>query len=292
MLLALLAAVLFLSIGESERTATIAAGVMLLGFMSCSTILYCVEATKLEVHKPYSVLYRPVSRRLAFLSASVILALTALPGVEAAVVDRRLRKLVSGRLDAQSVKDLTNVLTTAVQRGIDITGPTIASVNGALERSRSENLQAAEQASALTFLASIGWPPGMVGPIYDTNKQFAGRTWGFLPIAANTGPDSYMSIGITENRGDIAIMQHLSDPVPSFDTGPALFIAKGMTATLDGWHLKHIVFQDMALTYSGGPLILEGVCFLGCHFAFGDDAESQLLIAEIQHRGWVNFIET
>jgi hypothetical protein len=56
---------------------------------------------------------------------------------------------------------------------------------------------------------------------------------------------------------------------------------------LDGWHLKHVLFQDMKLLYHGGPLLLEDVYFFNCQLECMPSDNSWKLISDVTNGGWV-----
>ena len=68
-------------------------------------------------------------------------------------------------------------------------------------------------------------------------------------------------------------------------------LVKGLNANLDGFYLKNVVFQNTALTYRGGPLILENVYFVDCEFRVDSSRGSWELLSAISNSkdGWVSF---
>ena len=200
--------------------------------------------------------------------------------------------MLANPLNAESIGDLTKTIHGAIEQRINIHPDTLAKVQSALTSAALDNpelAEAAKRASAATYLATIGWPRGMVGPIYDTLAEAKGSAWRFRPIATNTGPDNYKTLGVTRNPEDIAIMRFISDPPLAFNFGPAFFVVSDLKATIDGWHLKHIIFQNMTLSYNGGALICEDVCFLQCTFEFsGSSVNVQRLVGAIKENGWVS----
>jgi len=69
-------------------------------------------------------------------------------------------------------------------------------------------------------------------------------------------------------------LQKLGLPLPAY----ARFVGKGQaTPPFDGIHFSNIVFENLHITYNGGPLILENVTFVNCSFSFQIDTASRSL---------------
>jgi hypothetical protein len=292
---------LLLAVGQPERTAAIA-GVVVLGLcMLCLTLYYCRNAPQIAAKfqrtssSDHALLYRPVSRRLAWISAAALLALFPLPEIEAAVLDRRLRKVIQMvPLDRGSIDRITQTLQEADKYGVRLPLRTISAVQATLRKTSemtptlSDDAIKAASAAASTATIDIGLPPDMHGPMFSSLPEAKGSGWVFVPIATNTGPDNYGTIGIAREP-DVAKMERIDSPVRvESQYGPAFLAVKGLTATLDGWHLKHVVFQDMRLIYNGGPLLLESVYFFRCQLQCAPNENSWRLISAVTKGGWIS----
>ncbi len=119
LIISLASAFLMLALGKPERTAAIVGLTMLGVCMFCFTLRYCMNAPQIAARRArdysgrYAILYRPVTRRLAWLSAAALGLLAMFPPreVEAAVVDRRLLKLTRYPiLSPEGAKQVTNIL--------------------------------------------------------------------------------------------------------------------------------------------------------------------------------------
>jgi hypothetical protein len=153
----------------------------------------------------------------------------------------------------------------------------------------SADAMRAGSAAASASTVNIDLPKEMQGKAFASLPEAKGSTWSFLPIPINTGPDNYQTIGLAHQL-DVARMERIDQPILKLsEYGPALLLVKGLTATLDGYLLKHVIFQDMRLIYHGGPLILEDVYFLHCEFQFDPNEQAWRLLSAITAGGWVTF---
>ena len=290
--------ILMIALGQPERSVAIE-GLIVLGLCMLSfTLYFCSNAPQiaasLQSESTRGILYHPVTRRLAWISAAVLLALFPLPEVEATVLDRRLRKLIQRvPLDRESIDKVTQTMKEAATYDIRVAAPTTSAVEATLRITAeiaphlSEDAIKAASAAASTSTINIGAPPDIHGPLYASLPEAKGSTWVFIPIAANTGPDNYATIGVAR-RPDVAEMEGIDNRASvESEYGPAVLVVKGLTATIDGWRLKHVVFQDMNLSYRGGPLILESVYFLSCHLECNARPNSWKLLSAVTNGGWI-----
>jgi hypothetical protein len=292
---------LTLALGQPERTAAIAGGVVLGISMLSLTLYFCGNVSQINASlrsassSRAGILYRPVSRRLATTSALSLSALFTMPAIGAAVLDRRIRKAIQAApLDQSSIDKIRQTLHDASTYGIRLPSSTISAVQATLRKTSeaapplSRDAMMAAAAAASNSTLDIGLPPDFHGQMFDRLPEAKGSSWSFVPMATNTGPDSYAHIGIAREP-DVAKMELINKPIAVASSyGPAFFVAKGMTATLDGWHLKHIVFQEMKFTYNGGPLVLESVFFFNCQVECVPGENSWDLVLAISKGGWVS----
>jgi hypothetical protein len=301
LVIAFACSILALALGAPERTAAIAGGVVLAVAMSSFTVYFCGNAAQITADLrvvPSSrekMLYRPVSRRLATASAITLGASFSARGVAATVLDRRLQKEIQATpLDQASIEKVIQAMDDAHAFGIRLPSKTILNAQATLRMTSevapalsSEAIRAAS-AVASNSTIDIGLPPDFHGKIYDRLPEANGSKWRFQPIATNTGPDNYSTIGMARPP-DVAEMERVDNPLPSTsEYGPAFLVAKDLTATLDGFHLKHVVFQDMKLIYSGGRLSLDSVFFLNCEIECRPSGNAWKLISTISKGGWAS----
>jgi hypothetical protein len=57
--------------------------------------------------------------------------------------------------------------------------------------------------------------------------------------------------------------------------------AIGMLLPLDGYHLRNLIVRGALITYEGGPLVPENICFVDCAFKIRSDGHAQNLAAKI-----------
>jgi hypothetical protein len=291
---------IMLALGQPERTAALW-GLAILGVSMFSlTVYYCNNAATVAANRSraysgkFALLYRPVSRRLALLSGAALLLLTALPEAAASVIDRKLRRLTTTvPLDQTSLNGVVQNLRKAEKYRLNLSPSTINTVVRALrettERNPALSAEVSKASSAAASASTFEYPKEMQGKVFKARPLDASADWGFSAIATNTGPDNYLLTGWTLPP-NVAIMEPIQKPVRKFSGwGPAFLVAKGLTARLDGFHLKNVIFEDMRLSYDGGPLILENVCFYNCMFHFGENENCWRLIVSITSVRWVNF---
>lgn len=56
---------------------------------------------------------------------------------------------------------------------------------------------------------------------------------------------------------------------------------KGVEIILDGHRIKNVVIHEVQVSYEGGPLIMEKVCFANCTFSFHPVPNGEFLTAAI-----------
>ncbi len=293
-----------LMLGNDERSVALESMAVLAISMLCMTIYSCATASQRAASRVrrdglgYGFLYRPVSRRLALLSGMTIVFLAALPAVEAVALEQRLRRLTRNvPLDPESIDGITQTVHEAAKYKIKLRAGSLNTVVSALrETSKAKPTLSAEALNAGSAAASAATInldlPAMHGKAFDSLPEAKGSTWEFAAIATNTGPDNYSTVGVAR-KPDIATMERIGNPLPASDYGPAFLVVKGLTATLDGYCLKQIVFQDMHLIYHGGPLLLENVYFFRCDFRLDESDEAWRLLsaltASVNGGGWISF---
>lgn len=303
--LSLLFSAFMLACGSATQTAALGGLVFLIACVTLSTAYYCfsfkipVKALRFRVKEDSGVLYRPVSRRAALISLSaaavVVATITEAPEVGAAIVDRRLRRFAASvPLDLKSLDEVGITIDEATRYKLKLSPERLRDVARTVERtshttpalSAKAMMIGAKIASASTL--NIQPPKDMQGKVSSSLPEAIGARWEMFGIASNIGPDNYETVGIAASP-DIAEMWHVGKAIPPAKYGPGYLVVKGLKATLDGFYLKHVLFQDMSLIYHGGPLILEEVYFINCDFQIDPGVESWSLISSLISGGWVSF---
>jgi hypothetical protein len=297
--IAIIASFVMLIVGKPERVAAMAGLVVLFASMFSLTIYSCSHAARVAAKRPRTAsgkdtfLCRPVSRRVAAFSLVIFLVAVTIPQIAAAALERKLRRLTSKLpLDENSIDELTQTVHTAAALGLKLpsTSRVLPALRDASEVNSRLSAAAIDAASAVASASTLNLalPPEMQGKMFSSLPGAKGSTWGFNAIATNTGADNYSWIGIAA-APDFARMERIGTPGYGYSGyGPAFFVVKGLTAYLDGYYLRNVIFQDMHLIYNGGPLILENVYFVRCQFQFGPDERSWNLLLAISKGGWVS----
>ncbi|MGA2358638.1 MAG: hypothetical protein ABSF66_06535 [Terriglobales bacterium] len=85
--------------------------------------------------------------------------------------------------------------------------------------------------------------------------------------------------------------EKLDNPIPHEQFGRAFYIASGtgVELLLDGYHLKNVVFHDVQINYSGGPLVMQNVYFVNCTFHIQPSHNAQQLTTAVLNSTSINF---
>ncbi len=73
----------------------------------------------------------------------------------------------------------------------------------------------------------------------------------------------------------------IGDPNPNSNRGNDWIIAEGGALIIDHMRLKKVIFRNVYISYSGGPLEMENVYFLNCTFGVKQQPNGQGLVAAI-----------
>jgi hypothetical protein len=270
-----------LALGADAQTAAITGSFSVVVFATFLTVRFCVAQKRVGISqhiddRKLSVLYRPVSRRAAMATVpaiAVAIAILEAPEVGAAIIDRKLQKLATSDPSDKKTRDEVAATFREAARYKLKLAPESARIGARVATNSTLNIPS---------------PVDMQGKPFVPPSEANGAFWSITPIATNTGPDNYATIGIARPP-DLAEMLHIDDLPPNSSYGPAYLVVKGMDATLDNFRLKHVLFQDMRLSYHGGPLVLNQVYFVNCTFQVDPVVESWTLISKVIEGGWVKF---
>jgi hypothetical protein len=127
--------------------------------------------------------------------------------------------------------------------------------------------------SALDSLQALGKSPALRESVYSGTVQLAEYRSALAERPSNlVVPLSGVQIGELRKNGSFL---QLKD---SFFFGPyALFSGLGRNA-IDGMILDNVVFENMTITYHGGPLVLHNVRFINCRFEVPDSPSGNKLL--------------
>ncbi len=294
---------LTLVLGQPERIAALV-GLATLAICVTALTLYASDNAGLisaderaATSGKHGLLYSPVSRRLALVSAAAIALLAAWPGVAEAALERKLRRLTARvPLGPDSIDEITRTLDQAAALRVRLPN-NIDTVVSALHQTAKldQNLSAgainAGSAAAAASTVNIDLPEEMRGKMFSSLPKGTNATGGIWGIPTETGePDSYSIIGKARQEDAARIMPITLLPYhPDSQYGPAFFVVTGPTATLDGEYLKNVVFRNIRVVYHGGPVILKNVYFLDCQFQVDSNEQSWRLLSSVIKGGWVTF---
>ena len=231
----------------------------------------------------------------ALVSLAVLLGLST-GQLEAAILERKLRRLMSQQpLNQTSIDEISATFKQAQSSNIKLPVRTINSVKHSLREtaeSRKSLASVATQVGAeIAAYSTIIVPHEIAQALSDRNRHTAaiGSKFSFQPIATNTGPNNYLTVSVSR-QPNVARMERLDKPlVIGGEYGPSFLIVQDLTATLDGFKLKRIIFNKMKLIYNGGPLVLEQVYFFECEFEFAVGSNPWELINAIKVGERVDF---
>ena len=269
---------------------------------SAQVIRYCLRTEGVAERR--AVIYGTtpkLHRRLVLAVASAVIPLLlALPAplLEGAVLNRELRRIAQQQvpLSENSVGQIIDAITEATSANVKIAGETQVAIKSALRQTAAlkpalSNKAVAAEAALASY--STAYPSRGLQAILSQESllvaEATGKTFTFTPIATNTGPNNYLTTEVSR-QPDVARMERLDDvrPVAS-DYGPGFLIVQGLSATIDGFYLRRIIFKNMKLTYHGGPLVLEQVYFLECQFEMVVSPNSSRLLGILGSAGPVHF---
>jgi hypothetical protein len=216
-------------------------------------------------------------------AALIVLLGISQEALEAKVLERRLRSLTQKTpLSNQSISQISAVFKRAENAKVEISRPLIGDVKSALKETYRTDQSLAPKAiqagAGIASYSTYALPAEIQRALADrTDTPTIQHDWAFRAIASGgdlerhirTGrlsPQRYQILGFSP-RPDYALMEYIGDEkLNAAEFGPTFFLAQNLTATLDGYHLKRIVFRNADLSYLGGPMILEHVYFLNCRF--------------------------
>ena len=82
------------------------------------------------------------------------------------------------------------------------------------------------------------------------------------------------------------IGENLNSNVPN---QPTRLFAVGGGTSLDGEHIRNVVFESVEIHYSGAPVILESVVFINCVFVFDNNDHGRKLSKTLLAESNVNY---
>lgn len=214
-----------------------------------------------------------LSRRRILRSMAWILVLAfagvGTPLLEAAIVDRRLRKVLQGELTKEKLDEAAEMAAEAREHNLKAS-PQLITLLGqkVLDESASQpHLQKLAIVAASQFASyrsSLQALPLRVTTITTLNAT---------PTEPK-GPPISLAIGCAEGRSGGKAQLHGIFGFGGFDLGNCsdvvVWPAKPVILHLDNLEGKNATFVNCTLTYNGGKLTLENVRFVNCIFQMPD----------------------
>lgn len=257
--------------------------------------VYCLRA-ETGMRRAAGILPRRVV--LAAVSSSVLVFLDAVsaPFLEGSIFERRLRSLTQKvPLSENTVNQIAASFNSVDASKVKIPNRTREAVTTALKRTVEvhpalSNAVTSAEAALASYLT--GNSPEDLQAVLAARRlraEATGKTFAFEPIATNTGPDNYQTTEISR-QPNVARMERIDHPLPlASDYGPGFLVVQGLTATLDGYNLRRVIFRNTKVVYRGGPLILEQVYFIKCEFQLYPSPNTSKLLASLTSAGPISF---
>ena len=240
---------------ESARAFKVSIGFLIVPVV-VSTLWYCLKPhdfrSPLEIDLPKRSL-------LAGLGASVVLmALVGIgtPALEAAIIDRRLRKLLDGEPTQDKIEEAAQIVSEANNKNLRASPQLISHLGQKLLNS-SSNPHLRD--SALTAASAFASYRSKLSPLPKTRAAESEIVGAILFQCGSevTGGEPPILIGVPwldKGPSGFQCSRAFVQPLPPFNTQAQL--------PLDGMFARNITFVDGTFFYDGGPLKLESVLFI------------------------------
>jgi hypothetical protein len=151
--------------------------------------------------------------------------------------------------------------------------PAVIQENGLRFVEASEKSPAAWDA-ALAFLAYKSFVNTFAVNIPNYQGDKAGVTHVLIASPVGKEPPKFFSAGTAPKDQAAQVMKIGGDMDAGKDFGVAYIFAFGGATVLDGLQLRNVVFRDVHVVYSGGPLKMTNVFFLNCTFEMKPDTNT------------------
>jgi len=147
--------------------------------------------------------------------------------------------------------------------------------------------------SFLTSRPQLGWQPVTLsiakrGPSEEASLSYVGDR--FMVRCVNCGQLNIKSSGRAASE-HAASADQINEKEPN-QPGPEFYLVSGSpgaTIVLDGWRFKHVSFENVKISYAGGPLSLDNAYFVKCTFSITNNESGKKLTGLLLKPGPVNF---
>lgn len=293
LLIAFAASTLGLVLGSSERDAAFIGLIVLGAAMACFTMFYCSKAPLIEAYQraksstrglAENILYRPVSRRLAWISGVALVLLGAFPTreLESSIVDKRLRQALSGEITPEKIEETGRVIDQARTDGLRASPKTLSVVGQKLiDAARTNPKLASTALSAASDIAGykslVEVHPGYTEYRVETNL----RTMVLPEATGRSGVVlSAMKIGTPPRPGKSAWWRRDGDTQSTSNAERVIigvkYLPPGGFIALDNSDIRNLTFLNANFLYTGKPLKLENVEFVNCRFNVRDSSIEEM----------------
>ena len=249
-------------------------GVLIISF-TMSVLLYTFQNRNRESSVPMKeldaatlqLLRRRLLRGMAWMVV-LVFAGVGTPLLEAAIVDRRLRKVLRGEPTEEKLEEAAQMAAEAREHNLKASPQLITQLGQkVLESASQPHLQrtAVEAANQFaSYRSSLQALPLRVTTITTLNAT----------LTEPKGPPISLAIGCAEGRSGGKAQLHGIFGFGGFDLGNCsdvvVWPAKPVILHLDNVEGKNATFVNCTLTYNGGKLTLENVRFVNCIFQMSD----------------------
>jgi hypothetical protein len=189
-----------------------------------------------------------------------------------------LKHSASNPEDKESAIDASKTIDSARENSIQLPAALIEKVGQRFVEASKSNPAAWEAAIKLveykSFLNTSASLP-VSGPILEGPDQI--DVTYFAPVGLNMKNSMYTSTA--SSPPNIPELHEIGRPDKNLalKMGPKYLIFNGGTFKADGFVFKHLILENMHISYNGGPLVLQDVIFINCTFEMPLNKRSQSL---------------
>jgi hypothetical protein len=113
-----------------------------------------------------------------------------------------------------------------------------------------------------------------------------------IPRYHTEQPPEFMQPNLGVPIAESVRLEHIGETLnKDVNTAPPFLVATGGVVGLDGMYMRHIIWKSVTVHYTGGPLILEDVVFIGCTFVFDNAENARRLAGDILSSERVKFTD-
>jgi hypothetical protein len=235
-------------------------------WVGITTLSYCLspieEKQKLKTKIGMAYPVQRLMPRLTLIGVAVTLigcTSLGLPTIEAKILDSRLTNTLAGPLTPDTIGKAQEIVQTAQQYNLHANPILVSQLGKQILDSTAENPQLAR--SGLQAASAFASFRSNLNPLFIPKEVEVNNTvWGLYLAITNIG----------QNSDDPAIWTRPGDSLfknePRFHRVIFRIIHEPGQIVIDNSHIRNITFVNANILYMGGPLKLESVEFVRCHF--------------------------